>query len=502
LGSGVAGLRELAAELADLRGIGAVLHWDQQTMMPPRGGAIRAERGATLERIAHERLTSQRTGDLIEAARAELADAPPDGIDIRALLSLEREYDKSRRVPVELAVEMARASSEGFESWQAAREADDFGLFAPALERNLKLTQDYIACFDGHEDPYDVVLDDFAPEMRTADVEPVFNELKAELSPMIRELAGREVDRSCLTVDYPIEGQRRLVARVLTMMGFEDSGWRLDDSAHPFSTGFAVGDVRLTNRYAARYFPTALYGGMHECGHGLYEAGIAPELERTPLGTIQSSVLHESQSRLWENIVGRSRSFIGAITPLVVSEAGGALDGLDASRLFRAVNAVRPQPIRLDADEATYGLHIILRFELERELLSGDLAVADLPSAWNERMRDYLGVQVEGDADGVLQDVHWSELLYGYFPTYALGSLVAAQLWDAARGDLPDLDEQLSRGELTALREWLRENVHRHGSRYSDIELLERVVGGGLAVGPFVSYLKQKLSDVYGASLA
>ncbi len=497
MGSGITELRELAAELADLGGIGAVLHWDQQTMMPPRGGAIRAERLATLERIAHERLTSERTGEVIEAARAELAQEPPDSIDARSLASLERQYEKSRRVPVELAVDISRAASAGFERWQAAREADDFALFAPALERNFALTGDYIACFDGYDDPYDVVLDDFAPGVRTADIEPVFAELKAALAPMISELGGRPVDDSCLGVDYPVAGQRRLVEHVLAMMGFDGSGWRLDDSTHPFATGFGVADVRLTNRYSSRYFPTALYGGMHECGHGLYEAGIAPELERTPLATIQSSVFHESQSRLWENIVGRSRAFLGAITPVIVREAGGALDGVGSERLFRAVNAVRPQPIRLEADEATYPLHIILRFELERELLSGALTVADLPEAWNQRMRDYLGVEVSGDAEGVLQDVHWSELLYGYFPTYALGSLVAAQLWEAARAQLPDLDDQISRGELASLREWLRENVHRHGSRYSDTELLERVVGGPLAVSPFVTYLGEKLDDVY-----
>jgi len=497
LGSAIAELRELGAELADLGGIGAVLHWDQQTMMPPRGSAVRAERMATLERISHERLTSERTGEMIRAARTELADGPVDSIDAGVVAELERQYEKDRRVPVELAVEIARAASEGFELWQAAREASDFTLFAPALERNLRLTRDYIACFEARDDPYDIVLDDFAPGMRTAAVEPVFAALKAELSPLIRELAGRELDDSCLSVHYPVEGQRRLVGQVLALMGFEDAGWRLDDSTHPFSTSLGVGDVRLTTRYSAEYFPMSLYGGMHECGHGLYDAGIAPELQRTPLASIRSMVMHESQSRLWENIVGRSRAFVGAITPLVVGEAGGALDGVGPDRLFRAVNAIRTQPIRVEADEATYPLHVILRFELERELLSGALAVADLPAVWNQRMLDYLGVEVTSDADGVLQDVHWSALLFGYFPTYALGSLVAAQLWDAARLELPDIDAQLARAELTPLREWLRENVHRHGSRYSDTELLERVVGGGIDVRPFVGYLTDKLGDVY-----
>jgi carboxypeptidase Taq len=318
---------------------------------------------------------------------------------------------------------------------------------------------------------------------------------------VIAALRDHSVDVSVLRVGYPIPGQRQMVKEVLSLMGFNEEGWRIDDSAHPFETSFSVGDIRLTNRYVRGYFPTALFGAMHECGHGLYEAGIDPGLQRTPLATIYSSAMHESQSRLWENVVGRGRAFSTALAPILVRNAGGALDGLGAEDLFRAVNAVTPGPLRLEADEATYGLHIVLRFELERALLSGDLSPADLPAAWNERMREYLGVTVRNDNEGVMQDIHWSESMVGYFPAYAIGNLIAAQLWEAARAQLPELDGELSKGELQGLREWLREHVHHDGSRYNDEELLRRVVGGEVAVAPFVSYLKAKLGDVYGVAL-
>ncbi|MGC9219844.1 MAG: carboxypeptidase M32 [Solirubrobacteraceae bacterium] len=502
MGSDLEALREWAASLADLDGVSALLHWDQQTQMPPAGAPIRAERVATLEMLTHERFISEHTGELITAAKAQLAGADLTGVDWRTVEEFERDYEKARRVPARLAVEMSRAASDGFDRWQSARAADDFSLYAPVLERNVELTRAYIACFDGYEDPYDVVLDNFAPAMRTSEVDILFGELKAGLVPLIGELAGRQVDDSCLHVSYPMAGQRRLLDHVLRLMGYEDSSWRLDESAHPFSTGIAQRDIRVTTRYQRDHFPTALYGAIHEAGHGLYDAGVAPEFERTPLGSLHSSVLHESQSRLWENIVGRSRPFIEAITPSVVTHSAGVLDGLQADELFRAVNVVKPQPIRLEADEVTYGLHIVVRFELERELLAGRLAVRDLPEAWSVRMRDYLGVEVRNDAEGVMQDVHWSELLFGYFPAYALGTLVSAQLWQAARSQLAELDTELARGRLAVLREWLRENVHQHGRRYSDAELLERVTGQRLAVGPLLSYLKDKLGDVYGLTLA
>jgi carboxypeptidase Taq len=490
------------AEIGDLRRAASVLNWDKNTKMPPLGAQMRSEQLATLARVTHERFVSTRTLELLEAAEAEQRDQPADSIDARIIAETRRMFEKDRREPAELASARSRAAADGYEVWLAAREANDFSLYAPVLEENFKLARDYISCFEDYEHPYDVVLDDYAPGMLTSRCGALLGEMRDQLVPLIEQLAGRDIDLAPLHVSYPVSGQRRMVDQVLRWMGFDDSSWRLDDTVHPFEDSFAVTDVRLTTRFQESYYATALYGAMHECGHGLYEAGIDPALQRTPLGRIRSSSIHESQSRLWENMVGRGRPFSRSLTPLLVEHSGGALAGLEPDALFRAVNAVQPSTIRIEADETTYGLHIVLRFELECALLTGELDVADLPEAWNTRMREYLGVDVPSDSDGVMQDVHWAAGLIGYFPSYAIGNLVAGQLWERARADLPELDAQLERHELAPLREWLREHVHRHGSRYSDDDLLMRAVGAPLQVMPFIKYLRAKLGDVYQLDLA
>ena len=495
-------LRARLAELSDLERARDLLHWDQNTMMPPRGAPARAAQLATLARVTHERHTAPDTVELIAAAEAELGELPADGVHRRIVSEARRLYDKESRVPAELAEQIALAASEGYRAWVQARADDDFTAFSPALARNLGLAREYAACFDGYAEPYDAVLDDYIPGMTSAQVSALFAELRAELVPLIDALAGRSVDTAILNAAYPVAAQRGLVEEVLRWLGFDASAWRLDDTVHPFATGISVTDVRLTTRYEPDYFATALYGAMHECGHGLYDAGIAPELERTPLGRIRSLAVHESQSRLWENLVGRSLAFCSALAPELAARSGGSLEGLSAQALFRAVNAVRPSLIRIEADETTYCLHVILRYELERALLHGELDVADLPEAWNLRMREYLRVEVPNDADGVMQDVHWGAGLIGYFPSYAVGNLIAGQIWERILVDLPGLDEQLARHELTALREWLGEHIHRHGSRLRDGELLVRITGEPLQVAPFMRYLKGKLEQVYAVDLA
>jgi carboxypeptidase Taq len=285
---------------------------------------------------------------------------------------------------------------------------------------------------------------------------------------------------------------------VVELMGFDPSGWRIDDAVHPFATSFGSSDVRITTRWDKRYFASSLYGAMHECGHGLYEAGIAESLQRTPLGHAESLGLHESQSRMWENMVGRGRPISGVLTPMIDEELGVAIP---PDRLYGAVNKIKPSFIRVEADETTYGLHIVLRFELEQALIEERLSVADLPEVWNAKFKESFGLDVPDAARGVLQDVHWSAGLIGYFPTYALGNLIAGQLWERAHADLPDLDQSIAAGELSPLREWPRENVHRHGAKFPASELLARVVGGPIAVAPFIDYLKRKLSDAYGVAL-
>ena len=496
-------LRERMAALADLRSVAQLLDWDQQTMMPPGGAPARAETVATVQRISHEMFVSDDTGRLIEAAAANLDGDTADSDEASIVRVTRRQWDKARRVPAWLAADLARAASVGHQAWVAAREASDFAAFVPYLERNFDLIRRYIDCFDDFDCAYDVLLDDYEPGGRTSEVARLFDELKGELRPMIATIEQHHdrVDDAPLYGDFPVDRQRQLVSWLLEQMGFDRSAWRIDDAVHPFATGFSNHDVRITTRWDEHFLPTSVYGAMHECGHGLYEEGIAQSLQRTPLGHAESLALHESQSRLWENMVGRGRPFCGVLAPRIAELFGEHLSTLDGDTLYRAVNRVAPSLIRVEADEVTYGLHIIVRFELEQELVEGRLAIRDLPEAWNARYKEYLGVEVPDDAHGVLQDVHWAAGLIGYFPTYALGNLIAGQMFERARADLPDLDTQLGAGDLQGLREWLREHVHRYGAKFSSSELLDRLVGGPIAVAPFVDYLKTKLSQVYELEL-
>jgi len=493
-------LRRLLAEVADLDAATRLLEWDQQTMMPARGAAARAEALATLRSVTHRRFTAAETGRLLDAAERALDGREADSEQAALVRVVRRRWEKARRVPIELAAERARAASLGQEAWRRARANSDFAAFAPYLERNLTLARRYVECFQGFDCAYDVLLDDFEPGMRSATVSRLFARLKSELVPLIATLAEQRdrLDVSVLHGRFPVAQQRRLVDAVLALMGFEPVSWRLDTAVHPFATALGAEDVRITTRWDEHHFPGALFGAMHECGHGLYEAGIAHSLQRTPLGHADSLGLHESQSRLWENMVGRGRAFARVLAPLIARHLGARLD---PATLYRAVNRVEPSFIRVEADEATYSLHVVLRYELEQQLIDGRLTIAELPEAWNARFKAYLGLDVPDDARGVLQDVHWSMGSFGYFPTYALGNLIAGHLWERVHAELPDLDERLAAGNLRPLREWLRERVHRHGARYTMPELLERAAGTSISVEPFLAYLKAKLADVYGVTL-
>ncbi|MGB2711138.1 MAG: carboxypeptidase M32 [Conexibacter sp.] len=484
-------LRERLAELQDLSAAAGLLGWDQQTMMPERAAPQRAEQLGTLGRIVHERFTDPAIGRLLE----RLADDPDPLVRVT-----RRDWEKARRVPSELAADLARSGALGHQAWVDARERSDFAAFLPFLERNVELKLRYIECFDGYADPYDVLLDDYEEGMTSAEVDALFVELRAALVPLIAAIAQRAdaVDDALLHGDFPVERQRVLVRHVLERLGWSAAGWRLDEAAHPFATSFGPADVRLTTRYDPGYVGMALYGAIHEFGHGLYESQVDSAFARTPLGEGVSLGVHESQSRLWENVVGRGRPFAGYLHGQLASAFPERFGAVDGEAFYRAVNRVQPSLIRVEADEATYGLHIILRFELERAMIAGSVALRDLPEAWNARMREYLGVKVPDDAHGVLQDVHWSGGDLGYFATYALGNLIAAQLWERARDELPGLDGALAEGDGSSLRAWLGEHVHRFGRSLPPRELIERVVGGPIAVAPFVSYLRAKLGPIYG----
>ena len=497
---GLSELRRRLGEINDLGRARALLAWDERTQMPPGGAAPRAEQVATLTRILHERLASDDVGILLEDL-AEWAGSLPRESDEASLVRVaRREWEKARRVPAELRAETARAASLGEQAWARARADSDFASFLPHLERMVELKRRYVECFQPFAHPYDPLLDDFEPGMTTAELRPLLSELRAGLVPLIAAIAerGEVVDDSCLYGEFEAEGQAKLARRVVEGLPIPAGEWRLDATVHPFATAIAPTDVRITTRYEPSYIGTALWAVIHEAGHGMYENGIAPELARTPLGDGTSLGFHESQSRLWENWVGRGRPYLGHMLPTLRELFPGRFASVDAEGLYLAANRVRPSLIRVEADEVTYNLHVILRFELELEILEDRLALRDLPEAWNALMREMLGVEVPDDAHGVLQDVHWSGGAFGYFPTYSLGNLIAAEVWEGAREALPDLDEELARGELSPLRDHLRERIHRHGSKLEPRELVERLTGGPLTVAPLVGHLGRKFGEIYG----
>ncbi len=487
------------AEIHDLSKVSSVLGWDQQVMMPPKGAAVRAEQLATLGRIAHQKFTSPEIGRLLDELRPYEESLPYESDEASLMRVTRRDYNKARRVPADLRAEITRAASLAHHVWAEARRQSDFALFLPHLQKNVELKLKYVECFDEAENMYDTLLDDYEHDMKTAQVKAIFDDLKKELVPLMAAIAGRadSVDDACLHGHFPIDRQREFALSIIKRFGFSDDSWRLDPTVHPFASGSCTTDIRITTRYHEDYISPALFGSMHECGHGLYENGVSPSLERTPLCRGASLGLHESQSRMWENLVGRSRPFWRYFFPQLQATFPEQFKQVDAETFYRAVNKVQPSFIRVEADEATYNLHIILRFELEQQMLEGHLALRDLPEAWNARMKDYLGVDVPNDAAGVLQDVHWSSSLIGYFPTYSLGNIMSAQIWEKALEAMPDLYEQFERGEFLALREWLRDHLHRHGRKFTPAETLQTVVGGPIDVGPYVRYLKGKHGEIY-----
>jgi carboxypeptidase Taq len=493
----LAALGERMAALADLHAISGLLFWDQNTMMPPGAAAARADQHGTLARVLHARLTDPELGRLLDALEPWAAGQDPDGRDARLVRWVRRDFEKAVRVPADLAAEMSRAKALGQQAWEAARAADDFGRFRDALATHIELRHRYVACYDTHAHPYDVLLDDFEPGLTTAELRPLLAQLRDALIPLVAAAGDPEQPRNLgvFAGPYDVDVQRVAVTRIAEVIGFDPDCWRLDPSLHPFAQSLAPTDVRLTTKYDLNDFGVTLYSVLHELGHGLYEAQIDPALHRTALGEPVSLGVHESQSRLWENVVGRSRPFCRWLLGQLDDLLPGGFGHVDAAGLYRAVNSVQPSLVRIEADETTYNLHIVLRFELELALIEGTLAVDDLPGAWDEGMERLLGIAVPGAADGVLQDVHWSAGLIGYFPTYTIGNLMSAQLCATVREDLAEVDDQLERGDFAPLREWLREHIHRHGRTFEPRELLRRVTGDELRVEPLVGYLRVKLQD-------
>ena len=491
---------ERTLEISDIGGAIALMSWDQETYMPAGGQPARARQMAALQAISHNKFTSAEMGDLIAELR-ENADAL-DGIDQRIMVErVAWDYDRATKIPEALVRETATAQSNSVAAWSEARPKNDFEAFRPHLEKLLELTRQRADCLKAEgQARYDALLDDYERGTTAKHIEEVFTPLRDAVSDLVARIAekGDAVDDACLTQEFPTCAQWNFGVEVLGAMGFDMTTGRQDKSAHPFTTSFHPTDVRLTTRVTPNDLRMALFGTMHEGGHGLYDQGFAPEDYDTPLASSISLGIHESQSRMWENLVGRSRPFWRHFYPRLQGVFPQQLGGVVLDDFYRSVNRVQPSLIRVEADEVTYSLHIILRFELERAMLEGDLAPTDLPTVWRERFREYLGVEVPDDRDGCMQDIHWAWGLIGYFPTYTLGNIYSVQFFNQARKDIGDLDERIAAGELTALTEWLREKVHRVGQRRLAEELCTDITGGPLDSGPYVAYLEEKFGEVYG----
>ena len=487
-------LKQRLAETQDLTNAATLLFWDQRVMMPPGGAAARAEAIATITRLAQERFVDAEIGRLLEDLGGLEESSDYDSFEASLIRVTRRDYDKATRVPPELVGEMSRTSVLALSAWGPAKEESNFEALRPHLEKNLELRHRYVECFDPPDETYDVLLDNFEPNMKTAEVREIFDELKEELVPLIKEIGDAgEIDDSFLHAEFDQEAQRAFSLDVLHRFGYTEDAWRLDQTPHPFMNSPGQRDIRLTTTFRPDDL-SSLFGTMHEFGHGIYELGVDDSLGRTPLHSGVSLGLHESQSRTWENLVGRSRSFWRYFYPRLQEAFRAQLGSVHEEAFYRAVNKVQASLIRIDADEVTYNMHIILRFELEQDLMEGRVAVADLPAAWNAKMHEYLGVEVPDDARGVLQDMHWAAGGLGYFPTYTLGNVISVQIWERAKEDLGDLDERFEQGEFGELREWLREHLYRLGRKFTPQETIRRVTGSPIDAEPYVRYLREKLA--------
>jgi carboxypeptidase Taq len=490
-------LRENLAEIMDLTFTMALLSWDQQTYMPPGGAEARGNQLSLLGRLVHERSTSPELGKLLEDLKPYAASLDPDSDEARMVKVSKRAYDKSVRVPTRYVVELAQATTLGQQAWVEARSKSDFSIFLPHLEKIVALRQEYASFFPNFEHPYDALLDDFEPNMKTSDVKTIFDGLRPKQVELIKAISGKpQVDDTFLHQPFDEKKQLDFGVEVITKFGYDWNCGRQDKAAHPFTTEFGIKDVRITTRVNPDFLNPMLFGTMHECGHALYGQGVAPELERTGLEGGASLAVHESQSRMWENLVGRSLPFWEHFYPRL-QEVFPQLAGVPLEKFYKGINKVQPSFIRVEADEATYNMHIMLRLEMEIAMLEGKVAVKDLPSLWNTKMKEYLGVTPPNDAKGVLQDIHWSGGSIGYFSTYALGNLVSVQLWEKINQDHPELVDQIRQGKFETLLGWLREKIHRHGGKFEPQELVQKVTGSKIDPAPYVRYLTKKYSEIY-----
>ncbi len=490
-------LLKIVHTVCDLRAAASLLEWDQETYMPEKAMESRARQVATLYATSHEIFIRDRTGELLENLQEAVGD--PMRFQTSLVRVTKRDYSRARKLSPELVGKIAQTTSMAKGSWLRAYSENNFSHFADDLERIVGLCIEKAEAIGYEEHPYDALLDEYEPEFTTAQVRSIFGDLRQALKQIVRMIKGsRQPDDSFLNQSYDKNDQWEFGMQILHEIGFDFQRGRQDRSAHPFSTAFSTNDVRLTTRIHEHNVISGLFSSLHEAGHGMYEQGIDSKLEGTFLAQGTSLGIHESQSRLWENQVGRSEAFWTRYYGDLQRQFQRQLGGVSLQAFYRAINRVRPSAIRVEADEVTYNLHIMLRFELELMLIEEKITVRELPELWNDKMEEFLGIQPKSDTDGALQDIHWALGAIGYFPTYTLGNLMSAQIFACAKSTLKDLDGQIARGEFTLLREWLQTNIYHWGRRLSANEIIEWLTMGSVSAGPWLDYVREKYCPIYG----
>ena len=491
-------LREILAEISDLNNASAVLGWDQQTYMPKMGAEARGQAQGTLDKISHEKFTTKEVGRLLDALEKEAPKSDPDSHDARLVKVTRRYYDKATKVPAAMVAERAQLISLGNQAWQEARKKSEFPLFAPHLVKLLDWSRRFAELFAPYDHVYDPVLDEFEPNMKTADVKAIFADIRPKQVKLIKAIAAaKQVDDSFLHQHFPEKEQWDFGVQVITDFGYDWNQGSIDKTTHPFQATLGYGDHRITTRVTEDFFNPYFFGTLHEAGHAMHAQGMSADLNRTPLYNSASLSIGESQSRMWENLVGRSRPFWEHYYPLLQKTFPEQLKKVDLDTFYKGINKVSPSFIRVEADEATYNLHIMLRMEIEIAMLEGAVEVKDLPELWNARFAEYIGVTPPNDAQGVLQDVHWSFGLLGYFSTYALGNLVSAQLWEVIQRDIPDISDKVRNAEFAPLLKWLNEKIHAPGAKFEPQEMVQRITGSKIDGGAYLRYLEKKFGEIY-----
>ncbi|XID96061.1 carboxypeptidase M32 [Paenibacillaceae bacterium WGS1546] len=491
--------RDLIGRIKQYEEILGVVYWDMRTGAPRKGVELRSEAVGALSSETFKLSTSDEMGELLERLKEPAALAGLGEIDRRLVEETAKEYERNRRIPPDMYREYVVLTSQAESAWEEAKANNDFPGFVPYLEQIVAFNRKFIELWGVKSTPYDTLLDIYEPGLTTKELDRLFGELRARLVPLAERIAksASKPDTSFLQGTFDKEAQKKFSRHILNEMGYDFEAGRLDESVHPFATGLSPGDVRITTRYLPHDLTSALFGTIHEGGHALYEQNIAPELSGTTLCAGTSMGIHESQSRLWENMVGRSLGFWQRYLPDLKTFFPGLLDGVSAEAFYRGINVVEPSLIRIEADELTYNLHIMIRYEIERMLFNENLDPRELPEVWNRKYEEALGILPPDDASGVLQDVHWSGGAFGYFPSYSLGNMYAAQIMDTARRELPELDERIASGELLPLKAWLTERVYRHGKLLRPSEIIERISGKPLQSAYLCDYLEQKYADIY-----